>query len=105
GIRLAIEKQHWRGQFAFSLAVLSKETAIITPLALALWEVLNRDHRSAKDRVTDAGIYLVPLLPLFAWLGYHHHVTGRFFGSAEFYQYNVTQAVTPVRFVLAFGLR
>jgi hypothetical protein len=41
---------------------------------------------------------------LFAWLGYHHHVTGRFF-NAEFYRYNVTQAVTPVRFVLALGLR
>ncbi|HEU5412716.1 MAG TPA: glycosyltransferase family 39 protein [Candidatus Angelobacter sp.] len=105
GIRLAVQKHHWRGQFAFSLAVLSKETAIITPLALALWEVLNRNHRSAKDRFASAGVYLAPLLPLFTWLGYHHHVTGRFFGSPEFYQYNVTQAVTPVRFVLAFGLR
>lgn len=105
GIRLAVQKHHWRGQFAFSLAVLSKETAIITPLALALWEVLNRNHRSAKERFASAGVYLVPLLPLFAWLGYHHHATGRFFGSPEFYQYNVTQAVTPVRFVLAFGLR
>jgi 4-amino-4-deoxy-L-arabinose transferase-like glycosyltransferase len=37
GIRVSVEKHVWRGQFAFSLAVLSKETAIITPLALALW--------------------------------------------------------------------
>ena len=106
GIRLSVEKHQWRGQFAFSLAVLSKETAIITPLALALWELLlNREKRSAKNRFSSASIYLIPLLPLFAWLGYHHHVTGRFFGSPEFYQYNVTHAVTPVRFVLALGLR
>src|SRR5215470_1118604 len=32
GIRAAIEKRVWISQLAFSLAVLSKETAIITPL-------------------------------------------------------------------------
>jgi hypothetical protein len=105
GIRLVVEKQHWSSQFAFSFAVLSKETAVITPLALALWEVLNRNHRSAKDRLSNASVYLVPLVPLLAWLGYHYHVTGRFFGNAEFYQYNVTHTLTPVRFALALGLR
>lgn len=105
GIRLSVEKYQWRSQLAFSLAVLSKETAIITPLALALWQLVDRNHGSVKDRLSTSCIYLAPLLPLFGWLGYHHHVTGRFFGSASFYQYNVTQAITPVRFVLALGLR
>jgi 4-amino-4-deoxy-L-arabinose transferase-like glycosyltransferase len=105
GIRLAVEKKHWYSQLGFSLAVLSKETAVITPLALALWELLNRNNRSRKDKLSSVGIYLFPLLPLFAWLGYHHHVTGRFFGNVEFYEYNVTHTLTPVRFVLAFGLR
>ncbi len=105
GIRVSVEKHVWRSRFAFSLAVLSKETAIITPLALALWELLNRSHRSARHRFANAGIYLLPLLPLCLWLEYHHHVTGRFFGNASFYQYNVTQAITPVRFVLALALR
>jgi hypothetical protein len=105
GIRLAVEKKHWYSQLAFSLAVLSKETAVITPLALALWELLDSNNRSRKDRVSNAGIYLFPLLPLFAWLGYHHHVTGRFFGNVEFYEYNVTHTLTPLRFVLALGLR
>src|SRR5215472_16534398 len=46
GIRLAMEQRRWPSQFAFSLAVLCKETAIITPLALALWEVFaSRDDQ------------------------------------------------------------
>ena len=35
-----------------------------------------------------AAIALVPVLPLLAWLAYHYHTTGRFFGNADFYQYN-----------------
>jgi hypothetical protein len=48
---------------------------------------------------------LIPALPLLGWLGHHHHVTGRFFGSEQFYQYNVVQAITPLRFLLALALR
>jgi hypothetical protein len=43
--------------------------------------------------------------PLLAWIFYHHHQTGRFFGNAEFFQYNVGQALSPLRFLLAVGLR
>lgn len=105
GIRLAVEKRTWFAQLAFSLAVLSKETAIITPLALLVWELLNRENSSFRSRLASASTFLIPLLPLAAWLLYHHHATGRFFGSPEFYQYNVTHAVTPRRFILAFFLR
>ncbi len=106
GIRLCVEEQRRFAQVAFSLAVLSKETAIITPLALLLWELLfNRENRSPQARFSKAALYLVPVLPLGAWLIYHHQVTGRFFGNPEFYQYNVAHAITPVRFLLALGLR
>jgi hypothetical protein len=105
GIRLSIEKRPWLAQLAFCLAVLSKETAIITPLALLLWEIGNRGEPDFKTRLTNAARYVVPILPLAAWLLYHHHATGRFFGSPEFYKYNVSQAVAPFRFVLAFALR
>lgn len=105
GIRSAIEKRGWQTQLAFSLAVVSKETAIITPLALLLWELLNRKNGSARARALRAAPYLVPLLPLLAWLLYHHHATGRFFGSPEFYRYNVVAAVNPLRFLLALALR
>src|SRR5579859_3623280 len=84
GIRLYIEDRIWPSQLAFCLAVLSKETAVITPLALALWEILSRRDDSGRSRFQRAVIGLVPVLPLVSWLLYHHHVTGRFFGNADF---------------------
>jgi hypothetical protein len=105
GIRLHVERRPWISAFAFSLAVLSKETAVITPLALALWAVLQSRDDSGQSRFHRAAVALVPVAPLLAWLVYHHHETGRFFGNAEFYQYNVTQALSPLRFFLALGIR
>ncbi|HEY1526973.1 MAG TPA: glycosyltransferase family 39 protein [Candidatus Angelobacter sp.] len=101
GIRLYIEQRIWPSQLAFCLAVLSKETAIITPLAFAFWELLRPREASERNRLKDMAVALVPVLPLLVWLGYHHFVTGRFFGNADFYQYNVTQALSPLRFALA----
>lgn len=105
GIRLAVERRLWPSQIAFSFAVLSKETAVITPLALAIWELLASRGESRTERIARSAIWLTPLLPLLGWLVYHHHETGRFFGNAEFYQYNVARALSPLRFVLALGLR
>jgi len=105
GIRLTVEKRLWPSSLAFSLAVLSKETAVITPLALALWAVLRSRDGSGHSRPYRVAVALVPVVPLLAWLFYHHHATGRFFGNAEFYQYNVTQALSPLRFLLALGIR
>lgn len=106
GLRLSVERRLWMSQLALSLAVLSKETAIITPVALAAWEVLiSPESRELRRKVQVALIRLIPVLPLAVWLLYHHHVTGRFFGNADFYQYNVTDAVNPLRIVLAFVLR
>jgi hypothetical protein len=105
GIRLYIEDRVWPSQLVFCLAVLSKETAVITPLAFALWEVLpHRDH-SIRNRFQRVAIALIPVLPLLGWLLYHHAVTGRFFGNADFYQYNVTQSLNPLRFLLALMQR
>jgi Dolichyl-phosphate-mannose-protein mannosyltransferase len=102
GIRLYIEGRVWPGQLAFCLAVLSKETAVITPLAFALWEVLQPRGDNLRSRIQRAAIACVPVFPLLGWLVYHYHVTGRIFGNADFYQYNVTQALSPLRFFLAF---
>jgi 4-amino-4-deoxy-L-arabinose transferase-like glycosyltransferase len=106
GIRMAVvERRLWPSQLAFSLAVLSKETAVITPLALAIWELWTARSEPLRNRLGRSAVLLVPLLPLLAWLAYHHHATGRFFGDADFYRYNVTQALSPLRFILALGLR
>jgi len=105
GIRLYIERRMLFSQLAFCLAVLSKETAVITPLAFALWEILPHRDDSGRNRFHRAAIALIPIVPLLGWLAYHHHATGRFFGNADFYQYNVTQALSPLRFLLALVQR
>lgn len=107
GLRLYLEKRVWPSQFAFCLAVLSKETAIITPLAIALWELLQPQTKTeaGRSRFARAAMNLIPAAPLLLWLLYHHHATGRFFGSAEFYQYNVSETLSPLRFLLALVQR
>src|SRR5437764_6623844 len=105
GIRMSVERRLWWSQLAFSIAVLCKETAVITPLALAAWEILISDKTSFRDKLRPTLIRLLPVIPLALWLLYPHHMTGRFFGNADFYQYNVISAMNPVRMVLALGLR
>lgn len=120
GIRLVMEQRVGLSQLAFSLAVLSKETAIITPLALGVWEFLRKDNlpdnaptqressapaATRPGRLSRAAMYLLPAIPLICWLIYHRHATGRFLGNAEFFQYNVTQALNPLRILLAMAMR
>ena len=106
GIHLGIERRLWASQLAFALAVLSKETAAVTPVALAAWEIfLSPEAGPKSEKLRRAAIRLLPLLPLAAWILYHHHAAGRFFGGADFYEYNVANAVSPLRILLAFGFR
>lgn len=79
----------------FSLAALSKETAIVTPAALALWEaaLFIRERRVAALRRTRSRWIiplLIPIVPLAAWYAYHFHRTGFVFGNPEFLRYNAT---------------
>jgi hypothetical protein len=106
GIRLGLEQRLWGSQFALSLAVLSKETAVVTPIALSIWELFfAREGSDGKGKLQRAAIRLFPVLPLAAWLFYHHHATGRFLGEAGFYRYNVTNALVPARFLFSIGIR
>lgn len=104
GIRLGVERRLWPSQLAFSLAVLSKETAVITPIALAFWQIFLSSEKDT-GRFRRAAICLTPMLPLLLWLFYHYHETGRIFGDARFYQYNVANVISPLRFVLALASR
>jgi len=79
----------------FALSVLSKETAIVTPAALAAWEcyLLIRERRitgAAREHAGWAAALIFPALPLAAWYGYHFHKTGFVFGNPEFLRYNAT---------------
>ncbi len=89
----------------FSLAALSKETAIVTPAALAVWEafLLIRD-RSESQRLREHAQWVAalfaPVLPLAAWYGYHYHRTGFVFGNPEYLRYNATANLDAHRIAL-----
>lgn len=107
----------WMAAIMFSLAALSKETAIVTPLILFAWKLIparwwghaeepaaaGEQHRSIL--LARAGPLLLPLLPLALWFAYHYARTGYVFGNPEFVRYNVTATLHPLRFLLAFVQR
>ena len=102
----------------FSLAALAKETAIVTPIVLALWELsvsLTRD-RATRPRpepepdetvssVTWITALLFPVLPLLGWYLYHRHITGFMFGNPEFLRYNATANLSFTRILLSLWHR
>ena len=93
----------------FSLAALSKETAIITPLALAAYEfwLAIRASRNQAVPKTPAAVHIksatalsTPVLPLLAWYAYHRFKTGFIFGNPEFLRYNATANLSAYRIFL-----
>jgi 4-amino-4-deoxy-L-arabinose transferase-like glycosyltransferase len=94
----------------FSLAALSKETAIITPAALALWEAFlflqsqKEDRRQSRTPGWIAAL-LAPILPLAAWYAFHYHRTGFIFGNPEFLRYNATANLSAYRIALCLWHR
>lgn len=108
----------------FSLAVMAKETAILAPMALAAWEIvcavaprwmgtsaaqklssLAPPNSSGRPSFHRLAAFIFPLLPLTLWYAYHYTKTGYVFGNPEFFRYNVAATMSPLRFVLALGLR
>lgn len=97
----------------FSLAALSKETAIVTPVALALWEGWKALRRAPETstagergrRLRFSLSLLFPVLPLAAWYGYYRYQTGYLFGNPQYFKYNAGSTFTPLRIALALGHR
>ncbi len=94
----------------FSLAALSKETAIVTPAVLALWEasllIRNRDSNiTSSSHLKWLFALLVPIVPLAAWYAYHYHKTGFVFGNPEFLRYNATANLNAYRIALCLWHR
>lgn len=99
-----LEERIWPAAVCFSLAVLSKETAIVTPLALAVWESW-QIRRPRGERARKVAALVAPVAPLAAWYAYHWRKTGFVFGNPEYVQYNATSTLTPVRVLLALAHR
>jgi hypothetical protein len=90
----------------FAAAALSKETAIVTPLAIALWAAYaaGRSAPASGNRRQSLrlGVALLsPILPLLGWYAYHRYRTGYIFGNPQYLRYNATQTLTPVRVLVA----
>jgi hypothetical protein len=112
GLKAYVEKRSVLTAVWFSLAVLTKETAILAPIALAAWEIAQRlfNRRSNQDdtRTFRPGFLfalVIPALPLVIWYSYHYLRTGFTFGNPEFLRYNVQATMHPLRIVLALLMR
>ena len=112
GLRGYLARHRWATVIWFSLAALAKETAIVTLLALAAWEVVSRCipwygrwDQGRRHWKHAPAVLLTPLLPLAMWFAYHYARTGYVFGNPEFFRYNVTATLHPLRIALAAAMR
>jgi hypothetical protein len=111
GLRAYVKGWGWEAAVWFSLASLTKETAILAPLALFAGDVLSPllpahdGDRLRKRQDWNSARLLVPLLPLAAWYGFHYWRTGFVFGNPEFFRYNVEATLNPLRILLALLVR
>jgi hypothetical protein len=94
----------WAAVACFTVAAWSKETAIVTPLTISLWELYLGVRGNDQDRrghLRAALLLLIPPATLLAWYAYLRHRTGYIFGNPVFLQYNATSTLTPLRILLA----
>ena len=133
GLAMYVERRPAATIVFFSLAPLAKETAIVTPMALLLWELicflLGFDRQAEGSSVQSATVgqeevlasnrppfclysarkhalsFLLCLVPLLLWFAYHHHRTGFYLGNPGYLRYNLLATLTPFRILLALVLR
>ncbi len=92
----------------FVAAALSKETAIVVPLTLALmavWRGLRSASAERRQAWAEAAWLAASVIPLMGWYAWHYAKTGFVFGNPEFLRYNAEATLTPVRMLAAFGHR
>ncbi len=111
GLAMYVERKTIATIVFFSLAALAKETAVVTPLALLVWEllcpVLKREGEPLclYRGMRHALLFLICPVPLLLWLAYHHHRTGFYLGNPEYLRYNLQATLTPLRIVFAVLIR
>jgi hypothetical protein len=103
-----LPRKPWAAAVWFSLAVLSKETAIVVPLSLAAVDLFESRRAPGRARIRlwrEAAWLAACTLPLMAWYGFHYCKTGFLFGNPEFLRYNAQANLSPLRILAAFGYR
>lgn len=89
----------------FALAALAKETAIVTPLALAGWEAWQWLRTRSRQHFRRTMVLCDPVFPLVIWYAYYWHKTGFLFGNPQYLKYNATATLSPLRIVVALWHR
>jgi hypothetical protein len=94
----------------FSIAALSKETAIAVPLSLAAYELgalllARKTGSDLANQLKRIALLTAPLVPLIAWYAYHWRKTGFIFGNPEYLRYNAESTLNPLRVLVALGHR
>ena len=92
----------------FTLAALSKETAIAVPITLAVIAVVDgfrTAQQQRRRRWIEAAWLASCALPLIGWYAWHLAKTGFVFGNPEFLKYNAEANFAVTRFLAAFGHR
>jgi hypothetical protein len=115
GLAMYVERMPVAAIVFFSLAPLAKETAIVTPMALLVWELVCAAFDRAEDARSEhlclyrssrhALSFLFCVVPLFLWFAYHHHRTGFYLGNPQYLRYNLRATLNPLRVALAMLLR
>jgi 4-amino-4-deoxy-L-arabinose transferase-like glycosyltransferase len=93
-----LDEQPWRFALAASLAVLSKETAVV--LIPVAWLYAWRRRRAGALRrpaFSTCAALVAPLVPLLAWSLYYHHATGYWTGNRGYLSYNLYSTLSPGR--------
>jgi 4-amino-4-deoxy-L-arabinose transferase-like glycosyltransferase len=90
----------------FSLAALSKETAIVEPAILAAIELVFLLRSRVKTEHWPRFLALsFPVVPLLGWYVYHRLKTGFMFGNPEYLRYNATANLTVAHISLSIYYR
>ncbi len=106
----------WGAAACFAVAAWCKETAIVTPLAIGLWEFYlclrgkspngtsngTPDGSEARRAHLRAGLLLLAsTATLLPWYAYYLHRTGYLLGNPAFLRYNAVSTLSPLRILLA----
>ncbi len=98
-ILFLLEDQFWLYALAASLAVLSKETAVV--LLPVVWLYAWQRRRGfAPERQAPLPPWaplMAPILPLAAWALFYHHTTGFWTGNRNYLSYNLYSTLSPGR--------
>ena len=115
GLAMYVERRPVATIVFFALAPLAKETAVVTPLALLVWELLcpkfGRRRAVQGEQIClyrsprHALSFLLCVISLALWFAYHHHRTGFYLGNPEYLRYNLQATLNPLRIILAILIR